>query len=710
MDTEAYKPAEQDERLDEILADYVRAEEAGQSPNRTELLSRYPEFAGELETFFSNRDAFCRLTDPLRPNSKAATPPEKIRFIGDYELLEEIARGGMGVVYKARQLRLNRIVALKMILGGQLAAAADVQRFRAEAEAVASLDHPNIVPIYEVGEHDGHHFFSMKLIEGGSLAGYLSRFAQDPRSAVELLAKVCRTVQYAHQRGILHRDLKPANILMDTEGEPHVTDFGLAKRFGEDATLTETGLIVGTASYMAPEQAAGQTRLMTTASDVYSLGAILYEMLIGRPPFRGATPLETLRQLQEQEPQSLRSLNPKVDRDLETICLKCLEKDPQQRYPSARTLADDLERWLAGSPVRARPVSRPERLWRWVRRRPGQAALVTVAALSLLLTLRAGYAVELRDANARSAERLAHAVDKQFKLVGYAVRLTARDDGLREGLALLDTDKPKGKQRLEAVLEKTQEDFNKWYSWFGSQPLVNLFVISRDGILVADSFNRSRSVGMNFERRDYYVQLTQKKKSPLDREELYFSRVFKSKQDGLYKFAVTVRIWNGDQVQGVLAATIPIDARMVALDMQDEPAGTVLAGPMDWTYTEDHELPAERWPSFIAVLHPQYEKPGVDPIWISGDKVRRLQTFASTAGLKLSTNFLTRDGGFVNYARVGETQFVVLIEQPYPWPINWLLNRTAGYSLALLAGVGALGYAVWRLIRQARRRAQTTSI
>ena len=267
-----------------------------------------------------------------------------------------------------------------MILAGQLASQADVQRFRTEAKAAAGLDHAHIVPIYEVGEHEGQHYFSMKYVDGGSLVPRIPPLVKEPRRAAQLLAVVARAVHHAHQRGILHRDLKPGNILLDAQGQPHVTDFGLAKRVEGEAGPTRTGVILGTPSYMAPEQARAAKGL-TTAVDVYGLGAILYELLTGRPPFRTATQLDTVLQLLEHEPELPRTLNPRVDPDIGAICLKCLEKDPHHRYDSASALADDLERWLNGELIQARRYTGFQRLVKRIKRRPGRAAVVGIAGL-----------------------------------------------------------------------------------------------------------------------------------------------------------------------------------------------------------------------------------------------------------------------------------------------------------------------------------------
>ena len=361
-----------------------------------------------------------------------------LRYFGDYELLEEIARGGMGVVYKARQMSLNRLVALKMILSGHLASASEVQRFRNEAEAVAQLDHPNIVPIYEVGEHEGHHYFSMKLVEGPNLASVAASRQSDPdrpeaefnpsaallRDAATLLAKVARAVHYAHQRGILHRDIKPTNILIDTRGEPQLTDFGLARLIEKDSGLTQSLAVLGSANYMSPEQARGHARQLTTAADVYGLGAVLYEMLTGRPPCYAETFVETLRKVVEEEPvppgKLVRELSSKsqianrksqIDRDLETICLKCLNKDPRQRYGSAEALAADLEHWLAREPIVARPIGRPAKVWRWCQRNPVVSSLAGVS-LVLLLALAIGSpiaAFRINHQRQRADDEAAHA-------------------------------------------------------------------------------------------------------------------------------------------------------------------------------------------------------------------------------------------------------------------------------------------------------------
>jgi serine/threonine protein kinase len=290
----------------------------------------------------------------------------------------------MGVVYKARQKSLNRLVALKMILAGTHAGPEQTARFRAEAEAVARMQHPHVVQVYEVGEHIGRSFFSLEFCPGGSLAERFQGQPQPARTAAALVQTLAGAVQHAHTHGIIHRDLKPANVLLAEDDALKVSDFGLAKQLDASAAQTQTGSIVGTPSYMAPEQTAGHSKQIGPATDVYALGAILYEALTGRPPFRAATPLETLEQVRCQEPVPVRQLQPHVPKDLETICQKCLHKEPARRYAAAAALADDLERFLAGRPIQARPVGPVERLRRWCGRNPVVAGLSAAAALFLL--------------------------------------------------------------------------------------------------------------------------------------------------------------------------------------------------------------------------------------------------------------------------------------------------------------------------------------
>src|SRR6476659_4221777 len=323
-------------------------------------------------------------------SKKAARAVELLGELGDYELLEEIGRGGQGVVFRARQKSLNRTVALKVISLGQWASKAHLKRFRLEAEAAARLEHPGIVPIHEVGERDGSCYFSMKFIEGGQLDEVVTREAMPIRRAVEFVAKVARIVHYAHEHGILHRDLKPGNILLDAKGEPHLTDFGLARLVESESSVTHTLDVLGTPSYMAPEQALGNNAQVTGATDVYGLGAVLYQLLTGQPPFAGGTTYETIKLLLDTEPRQPRLLNLKIDRDLSTICLTCLEKDPKRRYSSSLALADDLERWVRHEPIQARHTGIFARGAKWVRRNPTSALLV---ACLVALAATAGWIV-----------------------------------------------------------------------------------------------------------------------------------------------------------------------------------------------------------------------------------------------------------------------------------------------------------------------------
>jgi serine/threonine-protein kinase len=356
-----------DEILWEILEELSAKEERGERADVEMYVARHPDLASELRELWGAAtlakevgriasDDPSSITLPVSdvaPTSDADVPRVPDR-IGDYEILEELGRGGMGIVYRARQSGLERSVALKAIRAGAMASRADVTRFRVEAQSAAKLEHPGIVPVYDVGEDDGQPYFTMQLIEGTTLS---ARLADGPMSAsevVKLLAPVARAIDFAHQGGVLHRDLKPANILIDEDGHPFVADFGLAKRLEADESLTQSGAVLGTPSYMAPEQAAGSRGEVSAVTDVYALGAVLYHALTGRPPFQSPSPIETILQVLEQDPLPPRLLNPQIDRDLEMIVLRCLQKPPEMRYASAAALADDLEAYLADEPLSAR--------------------------------------------------------------------------------------------------------------------------------------------------------------------------------------------------------------------------------------------------------------------------------------------------------------------------------------------------------------------
>jgi hypothetical protein len=356
-------------------------------------------------------------TGPVQTPAQPETTAAEFPAIPNYEILGELGRGGMGVVYKARQRALKRLVALKMILSGDLASPQELGRFRREAEAVARLQHPNIVQVYEVGEYGGRPFFSLEFVNGGTLATYLGKRLPGPKQAAALVRKLARAMHAVHECSVVHRDLKPANVLLTANGAPKITDFGLAKKLDEDAGQTHSGAIMGTPSYMAPEQASGGTARATPLADVYALGAILYECLTARPPFKAATVARTLRQVLEDEPVAPRRLKPAVPRDLETICLKCLEKKPAKRYATAKALAEDLDNWLAGRPIVARPAGRVERLVKWARRRPTVAALLAGLVLALTLgtalTAYFKFVAERRTQDAKASAELASETEEQ---------------------------------------------------------------------------------------------------------------------------------------------------------------------------------------------------------------------------------------------------------------------------------------------------------
>ena len=424
-------------------------------PSPTEAATLPPSVPGDAATLpppLASSD-----TATLAPTA-STVPAEASVVVPGYEIVRELGRGGMGVVYQARHIKLDRPVALKMILAGSHAGAADLARFQTEAEAIARLRHPNIVQVYEVGEHERKPFFSLEFCGGGSLEKKLGGTPLPSKEAASLVGTLARAMQAAHEQKVIHRDLKPANVLLAEDGTPKITDFGLAKKLDE-AGQTASGAVMGTPSYMAPEQAGGKSNEIGPLTDVYALGAILYECLTGRPPFKAATALDTILQLVGDEPVPPTKLQSKTPRDLETICLKCLEKEPRRRYTSARELADDLRRYLAGEPIRARPVGRAERAAKWVRRNPVVAALLTAVAVSVLCGA-AGIFVKYLDAKEQEGIARGKAKAAQDALKDRDEALTqvrADAETARQATTLAEQRKALADRRKQEAQEREQE-------------------------------------------------------------------------------------------------------------------------------------------------------------------------------------------------------------------------------------------------------------
>jgi serine/threonine-protein kinase len=598
-------------------------------------------------------------------------------------------------VWKARPQNAREIVvALKTLRGPAWGDPASVHRLRADARAIARMKHDNIIRTFYFGEDRGRWFFVMELMDGGTVADRLESYRVDPRAAAALMERVARAIHHAHSRnpGVLHLDLKPGNILLTADGQPRVTDFGLSVRVetidppepgppparpgnpddadGLSATFARAG-IVGTLPFMSPEMAGGHWSEVSTASDIYGLGAVLATMLTGREPFRGQGAGETLSLILGGDLTSPRALNPQVDRELNAICLRCLDREPGKRYGSADALANDLRRWLDRRPTLAggKPSAAREARF-WARRHPLAVASVAVAAMLIWLAGLAVSATELRAENAREAARLASQVDRELRLIRRATQILAHDPRLRAALTALPAPDQAARRRgaIEAFL-KTAIEGEHLFGIVGGNPLVNVFVLDPHGVLLADSLADTRAVGRNFAVRDYFRAFFEPE-VPRPRDEVYVARSFRSMKDSRSKIAVSTRVWGeGDQLLAILVANFAIGHRLIDVDLRHELGDVAVLCPMD------HSDPARKaddrrplWP-YIAVLDRQYTgDPGDQPATFSASL---LPDFQGDRALVHASRG-PWGGQFVDYHRVGQTHMVVVLRQHCPWPLSWL--------------------------------------
>jgi serine/threonine-protein kinase len=603
----------------------------------------------------------------MAPSPEHEFPNSLGSVFGSYELLEEIGRGGMGVVYKARQRTLNRIVALKLILTGARATAAEIKRFRTEATAAATLQHPNVVAIHEVGEHEGQNYFSMDYIEGKSLAEVIRRTPLPGEQAARYVKTVAQAIHYAHGRGILHRDLKPHNVLIDGTGEPRITDFGLARHIESDSDLTVSGAVLGTPSYMPPEQAGGKRKEIGPASDVYSLGAILYDALTGRPPFRADTPADTLYQVVNEEPAPPRLLNPKVPRDLDTICLKCLAKAPAQRYASADDLADDLGRFLRQEPIQARPVGPLSRLWRWCRRDPIVAGFSGATGLLLLLLALAAVLIcnDSQDGNTAFAANSADKIHDGLLPLGMAVNEVASSPELAQLIASNST------EALSAFLKaKLESNDTKARDWLHLQ---NWVIMKPDGTLVLRWPDAGKLI-IQRQARDYFKGATNKWATNPGAENgmgwVYFSNSYESHEDTFNKFGVNrVILDSKGSLVGVLSLMAKLtDFERAVLKPITDRREVVLVSEWDgWDPSRPgHEpsstsLPEKR--EFRIVAQSGFGKSNQ----VALISHRLLERMVDSAAAELHRDYFYRDPldryhgwWLAGFARVQDTKFIVI--------------------------------------------------
>ena len=633
----------------------------------------------------------CLLSLGLSSAPPAAPAP---RRFGRYDLIEPIGRGAMGVVWRARDPSLDRMVALKAIAAGRFADEAEVDRFRKEARATAQLSHPNAVPVFEVGDHDGQPYFTMELVEGRSLAELAQGAPLPPERAAGYVRDIADAMQSAHALGIVHRDLKPGNVLVDKTDRPRVTDFGLAHRAAVDASLPGHGGALGTPSYMPPEQAAG--READARSDVYGLGAILYELLTGRPPFRADSAVDTIRQVMDADPAPPRLLNRKVPRDLETLCLKCLAKERERRYPSAAELRDDLGRFLAGEPIRARPVSRAARLVRWARRKPALASLA--AMLTALLGLMAIASVLARNdtvqANAFAARGVASSL--LLRLREWSDRLGGAVADPALAAAVRDDDGP----ALERWMTKLRAG--------GGLPNDTLFLLDPEARGLARVPHADRYRDFDYGPRDYFKgALLHPAADPV-----HVSAAYESRIDGNLKFALSAAVRDAaGRVLAVLVVSSMTDATLGVSNLQADARKVVVVGPLDPNRAPDQPRSFPPDTRHVVVLHPAYRHGQAATAWTdarldartaahAGEDLRPRAEAWPLGGVYFDP-VGRRDGRYsgpwvAGLAPVGHTGFFVLV-QSRDWVLASVLTVCGA---AVLATAAAL---VGRALRMRRR-------
>jgi serine/threonine-protein kinase len=729
--------------LDTIIADYLQAAERGQAPDAASWIARHPDHAAELLAFLTDLGRFgtflglptipaLEATTEFRPAAAGAdTAPggEGERFV-EYELIRVLGQGGMGTVYEARLAGTSLRVALKVLNPTELGGAETAGQLREEVENVAGLRHPNIVSIYHVGEHAGQPFYTMELIEGGSLDQQLDSYRGQFTKVARLLATTARAVHHAHQRRILHRDLKPGNILLDEAGEPHVADFGLATRLDDAGTATDSGPPAGSLPWMAPEAVRGEPTL-STSIDVWALGVILYELLTGVRPFGGADARQVRQAILEREPPAPRAINPRVPRDLDAVCRRCLQKDPERRYESATALALELERWLRDEPVRARRAGRMERAARWCRRNPALAIGSTLLLVLLLAGLEAALSLtrdqdqKLRAAvcqnNEFAARHVASSLLMRLEQLSEPVLAAAGDDGLRRACGRADD------VAAQTALENLFPARSPARATFATIYLLNPH--ARIVALVGpDRSPARRMVGVEFSGRDYFHGALRHDEESAPRDRIHISRIFRSENDGLDKvaFSCPVKPLGRGRDSWVLAATITTDATLGLDGLHDQRHKAVLFAPRDTNPPRpgDPYLPS----GYVILVHPAF-RPGQKSVPFPDGRPGRVPLPGEESELRPASgpppfpaddNYadpVAEDGHpefsgrwLTGSARVGNTEFIVLIQQGYEEavaPYQAFIHRFFLISGGLV-GLVLLSLVGLRLIQGRQRRQAAT--